>query len=307
MKKTLIIVSLALCPLLAGAQTTAREYLDSYTRQVRNVGYSGVGVETILNKWEADFPDDGTMLEGRFNYYFAKSLTTKIEPVGGERYLGNPPAFSLPDSTGTKINYFEVHYYDEADFAEAQKAVDRAISLYPDELMYRLDKISALMDYEKDSPDLAAAELTALVDYDKSSSPAWTYDGEPVDRENFLSVVQQYCYNFYRTGTPNSYESFRAISEKMNKLYPKNTEFLSNLGTYWFVAKGNNRKALSYYTKVLKLDPGNYAAVKNCVLMARRNKDVKMEKKYLPMLIQATDSQTEKMAAQARLQALGAK
>jgi len=38
--------------------------------------------------------------------------------------------------------------------------------------------------------------------------------------------------------------------------------------------------------------------------LARNSKDVKLEKKYLPMLIRVTPDETEKAASQARLSAL---
>ena len=61
------------------------------------------------------------------------------------------------------------------------------------------------------------------------------------------------------------------------------------------------------YNKVLKAEPGNYTAIKNCVLMATRDKNVKLEKKYLPMLAKYGQSDAEKMSAQARIDALNSK
>ena len=58
------------------------------------------------------------------------------------------------------------------------------------------------------------------------------------------------------------------------------------------------------YNKVLKKKPDDYAAIKNCVLLARKDKNVKLEKKYLPMLIKVTPDETEKATAQARLSVL---
>ena len=307
MSKRLIALALMLCTLPAAAQLTAEQYKENYERQIRNVGYSGLGVETILNRWEEVAPDDGALLTGKFHFYMEKATTSKVEVKDMTRYLGEAPVVSIPDSTGKTVNYFEEFFYDEELFGLAQQAIDRAIQLYPDELTYRLDKITSLSDYEKESPDMAAAELSALVDYNRSAHPAWKYEGSPVDQDVFLSLVQQYCYNFYRIGTPNSYDSFLALSEKMAKLYPKNPEFQNNIGTYWLVVKKNNRKALSYYNKVIKLDPNHYGAIKNCVLVARNNKDTKLEKKYLPMLVRVTDSESERMSAQARLDYLNGK
>ena len=54
----------------------------------------------------------------------------------------------------------------------------------------------------------------------------------------------------------------------------------------------------------LKKEPDNYTAIKNCVLLARDAKNLKLEKKYLPALIRVTQDDAERAAAQARLEAL---
>ena len=58
MNKTKIIltaVAATLC-VLASAQTTAEEFKGRYERLVRAVGYSGVGIETLLDRWEEASP-----------------------------------------------------------------------------------------------------------------------------------------------------------------------------------------------------------------------------------------------------------
>ena len=54
---------------------------------------------------------------------------------------------------------------------------------------------------------------------------------------------------------------------------------------------------------MLKKNSEDYIAVKNCVIIARKQKNAKLEKKYLQMLVACTDG-TEKAAAVARLKAL---
>ena len=58
------------------------------------------------------------------------------------------------------------------------------------------------------------------------------------------------------------------------------------------------------YNKVLKLKPDDYAAIKNCVLLARNEKNAKLEKKYLQKLVEVTTDETERTSAKVRLQAL---
>ena len=271
MKKWILaIAAIALCT-AAAAQTTAEEYLARFERLVRTVGPDGVGVEPLLDRWEEDFPDDPAVHVARFNYHFQKSQRTEMVAKGTQRrYLGNPPSLTLKDSDGQDVNYFPEDFYDEEEFAEAMKVLDRQIGLRPDELRFHFLKVSALAAYEKESPDMAAAELKSVIERQASARPAWTLDGNPSDAEVVQQGIGEYCYEFFQVGTPASYEYFREISERMNKLFPKNPVFLDNLGSYELVVKENYKQAAKYYKKALKLDPDDYAATSNLQLIERK-------------------------------------
>ena len=240
------------------------------------MGPAGVGVETLLDRWEQDFPDDQTVHVARFNYHFQKSQRTEMVAKGTQRrYLGNPPSLTLKDTDGQDVNYFPEDFYDEEEFAEAMKVLDRQIALHPDELRFHFLKVSALAAYEKESPDMAAAELKSVIERQASARPAWTLDGEPADAEVFQQGVGEYCYDFYQIATPSGYEYFREVSERMNKLFPKNPVFLDNLGSYELVVKGNDKHAAKYYKKALKLDPDDYAATSNLQIIERKKAQAK--------------------------------
>lgn len=283
---------------------TEEDFAAQYSRQISVAGVSGMGVDYILNKWENAYPGSARMLEARFAYFFDKSRAPQMIRKEQSRFLGEKPAVALKDSLGKAVNYFREYFYDDGIFGQAISYLDKAIKLYPNDIAYRFDKITALIAYEKESPEMASQELMALIDRNSSEHPDWISRGEPVNEEYFISGVQEYCYSFFTIASPVSFESFRIVSERMSKLYPKNTAFLSNLGSYWLVAQKNNKKALKCYSQVLKVDPRNYAAIKNCVLLARKSKDVKLEKKYLPLLIEVTTSEAERLSAEARLKAL---
>ena len=260
-----------LCAATLQAQESAADFKARYERLVRNLGYAGVGIETVLDRWEEAFPDDMDVPTARFNYYFTKSRTTQILPKPGlRRFLGMQPALTLKDSDGNDVNYFEESFFDEELFGEAIKVLDARIALRPDELRWRYLKISALCAYEKESPDMAAAELKQLIARQESARPAWTLDGEAVQDELFAQGVGEFCYEFFQIGTPQSYSDFREISERMGKLYPRNTVFIDNLGTYWLIAQDNEKQAVKFYKKALKIDPADEAALRNLALIERR-------------------------------------
>ena len=273
MKKIMTIFLLAMC-CGAFAQDAAR-FKEKYERQVRSVGAGGVGVEYILDKWAEAFPDDTDMLEGRYNYFFAKSRSEEVQQVDAARYLGNKPVLSLKDTLGRPVNYFTVPVFNDSLFRISQKCIDRAIELAPDMLIYRFDKISALAAYEKDSPDMAATAMLDLIDYDTKSHPHWLFEGQEVSRADFEAAVQEYCYLFYKTGSANSYESFRILSERMLKVNPGSTLFLNNLGAYWQVVRRDDKKAAKYYRKVLKLNPGDETATANLALIDKNKQKKK--------------------------------
>ena len=276
---TLLTVSLLLSAAAFAQDLTAEEFMARYERLVRNVGYSGVGVETLLDRWEEAFPDDMNVPVARFNYFFDKAERTEmVAKPGQKRFMGNPPAMTLQDPEGQDIPYFEENFYDDESFGEAMRVLDQQIAAHPYELRYRYLKVSALLAYEKEHPDMAATELKKLITLHASSHPAWTLDGSPADDEVFQQGVGEYCYTFFQIASTDSYEYFRDISEQMNKLFPRNPVFIDNIGSYWQAAMGNDKQAIKYYKKALKIDPDDYAAKRNLQIIEKKQAAQKKKK-----------------------------
>lgn len=310
MKKILLTAALLIAAAGAvSAQDAGQAWKARYDRQVRAVGAAGAGVEILLDRWEAECPDDPAVHEARFLMLFTKSQKAVIVPKDQAKFMGNKPVLSLQDTTSAsgKKNYFEEIEFDADLYSGAMVEIEKAVKAAPHELKYRFDKATALMSFEKETPELAWSELRSLVDYDASQKPEWTYEGKKVEKDFFASAMQEYCFSFFRIGSKTSMGYFRDLSEKMLSYNPKNTVFLDNVGSWWLLEGGDGKKALKYYQKVLKLDPDDYTAIKNTVLYAKSAKNLKLEKKYLPALIRVASDETEKMTAQARLDALQGK
>lgn len=283
----------------------SKEFSEKYDMLVSRLGAAGVGVETVLNGWAEVDPDNRKMLLARYSYYLTKGQKTTVVSRPGRKYLGNEPLFTLKDSSGADVRYFEETVYDDSLFAIALKNIDRAEALYPLDLDISFMKANALISYEKESPDMALVCLNEIIDrYYGDRTAGWRFDGGPADDEFFTGAVQEYCYLFFNIASPVSYRAFWQLSEKMSGLEPASTVFLSNIGSYFFVVEDNPKTALKYYRKVLKIDPEDYTAAKNCVLLCRRNDDIKGELRYLPSLIASTPDETERISAQARLDVL---
>jgi tetratricopeptide (TPR) repeat protein len=303
MKKRFVALAIALLAALPSL-VSAQDYERKYNILVEKVGLAGVGVETLLDNWAKAEQDNPVMLTARFHFWLAKAQGSEIVTRSEKKYLGMDPVLSLKDSTGADVFYYEVLRYDDECFREAIASVDRAISMYPERLDFRFMKSNAYISYERESPDMAMANLLSLVNDFYAGKEKWTYGGEVADPAFFADAMQDYCYSFYTLGTPASYEAFRKLSETMLGHNPDNTGFMNNIGSYHMLVRKDFKTAVKWYGKVLKKQPGDYTAIKNSALAARRMGNVKMEKKYLQMLAEhGTDS--DRLQAQGRLDMLG--
>lgn len=225
-----------------------------------------------------------------------------------EKFLGEKPVLTLKDTLGNPVNYFQVTDYDDELFGKSQKSIEKAIQLNPDRLDLRFLKVAALTGYEKESPDMALSNLKSLIIYNETQHPNWVYPGyEKVDEELFSAAIQEYCFLFFKYATPVSYEAFKEISETMLSYHPSDVLYLDNVGSYWLVVKHDYKQAAKYYDKVLKIKQNDITAIKNMILLARNTSNTKLEKKYLPLLVKYSDSESERLSAKARLEALSIK
>lgn len=305
---TAIAAALFILPSSAQDSMTAAQYKERYDLLVARLGSSGVGIETLIQRWEKSYPEDVDMLQAGFLYYLAKGQSSQVVVKEQPKYLGQEPMLSLKDSTGNDVRYYQEIVYDDALFEKSIQYIDKAVQLNPDRLDLRLARVTALTSYEKESPDMAASSLKSLVDYNYSQKPKWEYEGiEKIDNEVFDGLIQEYCYTFFRYGVPSGYNAFRDISQKVLAYNPNSVLFLDNMGSYYLVAEKDSKTAQKYYAKVLKIKKDDITAIKNLVIMARKDKNIKLEKKYLPLYVQYAETEAEKLSAKARLDYLNGK
>lgn len=278
MKKIILALTLIAASLQLQAQDNST-FKTRYNRLYKVGGAAGIGIETLLEQWEAAIPSDREMLAAKFSFYLTKSEREEIVPMDKTRYLGQKPVFELKDSLGRNVKYFSDYVYTDSLYFKAIDAIDKAIELFPDDLELRMGRIAALIRHDKEDQRAAKAEILALLDYNASAKPQWKENGTPVQEGGFESSIQDCCYELYKTSCESGYEAFKAVAEKASKLFPKDVNFLNDLGAYYMVAKNNPKKAITYYKKVLKLNPDDQAAVKNIKTAEKKINAAKKKKK----------------------------
>lgn len=280
-----IIILLATFWTVGMSAQTAERYEQRYDLLVSQFGPAGVGVETVLDRWAEVDSTNAKMLFARFRFLFTKAQTTSVVVRPEKKYLGMEPLLSLKDSLGNDAHYYQVNDFDDELYGLAIKTLDRAIAHHPDRLDFRCVKANAYIAYEKDSPDMALAYLLDLADANvKRAGRQWVYELEKVDDAFFADAMQEYCYSFYSLGTPSAHDAFLRLSQKLSSLYPANTDFLDNIGSYYLIVKQDYKNAYKYYNKALKIDPKDETAMRNALTAARKQKNAKLEKKYRAML-----------------------
>ena len=281
--KIYFVALLGLLTVSLSAQTV--NFQNRYNLLVSQVGPAGVGVETLLDKWQAADSTGKAMLSARFEFYFTKAQSEQVVKKSQKKYLGMDPLLSLKDTTGTPVYYFREIFYDDALFAQALKVADKVATLYPDDLDYRFLKANALVAYEKESPDMAYVYLSDLITENASRKRPWNYEGKKMEDGFFPDAMQEYCRTFYTLGSDAAMNVFFNISKRMYEMYPSDVCFLSNMATYNLVTKNDSKAALKLYNKVLKKVKDDETALRNSYVAASKLGNDKLKEKYRQQLV----------------------
>lgn len=276
-RKILAALTLSVIGLAAFAQTT-ENYLARYNALVSRVGFSGIGVETLLDKWESADPGDINQMVARFNYYLHKSSRDSVVVSTKARYLDMDPLFNAKDTSGVVKYYYNEKVYDPALFAKAISAIDKAIQFDNTRLDVYMMKVNTVISYEKETPDNSKDLILFMLGKYFADKDYWKFPDLVLTDDNFLEAVQDLCITYYSIGSPQAMLCFKAVSERVLKSRPKAVEFMNNMGAFYASYAKDDKKAMKYYSNALKLDPQNMVARQNVKLIQRRAAAAKAKK-----------------------------
>lgn len=271
MRKTIFTLILCTAATVLSAQTTS-DFAKRYNTLVSHVGYDGPGVQTLLDKWARADSTGIDLQVAKFNYHLTKSQRDSVVTRPVARYLGMEPILTLKDSTGGNVYYYKETIYDSDEFNTALANLDMAINMNNTRLDLHALMADALMNFEKEFPDLTVKYLLGMIDRNYTKGMKWELEDGAAEPGLFGELMQSFCYGLFKKGTPGGYEAFRTISEKMLKHDKNNVNFINNVGSYYLVSREDLKTATKYYTKTLKLEPQNEIALKNLSIIERKSK-----------------------------------
>ena len=272
--------------------TSAQTYRETFLEHFK--AKDSTAVVELLTKWEQEKPDDPELFVSYFNYYFNEGrqevLTLQDGPPPGEEEV-----LQIQDSTGEVEGYFgSTILYDRELVNKGFEYINRGIAKYPERLDMRFGKIYTLGQVE-DWPAFTK-EVIQTIAYSDEIKNQWTWsNGEPLEggSEFFLSSIQDYQLQLFYTEEDSLLVNMRQIAEEILRYYPEDVPSLSNLSiTYLlteeydkgleplfkaeklnpkdavvlaniaraYVLKGDDKRALKYYKKVVKYGEGQNKA-----------------------------------------------
>lgn len=237
----------------------------------------------LLKKWESESPDDPELFVSYFNHFFMQGKKEVLTLNAGN---SDGEGIQIKDSTGVVGHIGSAIMYDRKTVDKGIAYINKGIEKYPSRLDMRFGKIYTYGQME--DWEAFTQEIIETVSYSAEIDNHWTWaEGEVVeDAENFfLSGIQNYQRQLSDTQDDALLSNMRRIAEKVLVHYPKDVPSLSNISVSYllteeydkglepllkaqkiapkdpiammniaraYVLKGENKKAIKYYKKVLK-------------------------------------------------------
>ncbi len=248
----------------------------------------------LLEKWQHEKPNDPELYTSYFNYYFSKSknevVTLTTEEPEGEKLILKDSLNQITGFLGAQTSY------DEFYFTRGIHYINEGIRKFPNRLDMYFGKIYAYGQHKK--WDIFTKEIITVITYSAKNKNQWVWtNNEPVENSEdfFLSSIQSYINQLYRTGDDRLLNNMKQISETVLKYYPNNVESLSNISVVYLL-NGEYDKGLAPLLKAEKINPKDYIVLGNIAQTYKLKGNKEMSIKYYKKMLKYGDGQTKEFA-----------
>jgi tetratricopeptide (TPR) repeat protein len=248
----------------------------------------------LLEKWQHEKPNDPELYTSYFNYYFSKSknevVTLTTEEPEGKKLVIKDSLNQIAGFLGAKTSYNEFY------FTRGIHYINEGIRKFPNRLDMYFGKIYAYGQHKK--WDVFTKEIITVITYSAKNKNQWVWtNNEPVENSEdfFLSSIQSYINQLYRTGDDRLLNNMKQISETVLKYYPNNVESLSNISVVYLL-NGEYDKGLAPLLKAEKINPKDYIVLGNIAQTYKLKGNKEMSIKYYEKMLKYGDGQTKEFA-----------
>lgn len=268
---------LSIFSLLIQTILSAQDYQEQFNAALEK--RDTLAMLPILQKWEAQTPNDAELFTSYFNYYYLISAEETISV--------------LPDDTdSTQVIMEPGIYYKKLLVDKAFAKIDEGISRYPNRLDMRFGKcyvLGEIKDWER-----FTNEIITTINYSAVNKNQWTWaNNEPVEDGQYflLTSIQDYQVQLYYTGDDALLKNMRRIGNAILELYPDHVESMSNISIS-YVSEKEYDKAIAILQKALKLNPEDYIVITNIAQAYKLKGDKPNAIKYYKQLITYGDEES---------------
>lgn len=290
MKGVLPIAALLALPSIGFGQTLKAQFDEYFQRG------DPVKQLELLHTWQEREPENAELFTCYFNYYLRRA---KQEVIGFTTQEPEGESLALTDSTGKPAGYMGSQFYYDPDLLEKAFAkIDQGIGLYPDRLDMRFGKVTAYRltgDWEG-----FTVEIVRAIRYSDANKNHWTWtNNEPKEDgdEFFLSSIQRYQSYLYETGNDSLLTNMRTIAEEILKYYPNDVEALSNLSITYLLT-GAYDEGINTLLKAEKINPKDGIILGNIAQGYKLKGDIKRSISYYEKMLKLDDPASVSFATQ---------
>ena len=238
-------------------------------------------VETTLEKWEKESPDNPELLIAYFNYYLHREMESVL---------------TMGQMDDGRYGLYDKQTFKDEDVKIGISYLDRALEKNPDRLDIHFGKCSSLIrsgKYEE-----ATSAIINLLDISKKIKNNWKWTNNQPINENgetaLFSGINDYCTMFFNY-FDSTKDYLNNIFSKIEKLYPNNIIGLNHSARF-YSQSGNNEKAIKQLKKAYNLDKTDYIVIGNLGYVNELMGNYKEARKWYTEMSKLSDPNAKKYA-----------